>query len=134
MGSSTLRVWGNHADLGQHELLAAGDANDDVELSEPKSTGGSGGLRRLQGHYSQRSKFFGTVLPRASSLSTSPALVCAVLSALWGVAVSLMRRALGPSSTTSTALVRAVGVPAEAAVADDEECAASPAALNDDVK
>ena len=133
MGSSALGAWGNDADLGEHELLAAGDANDDVELCEPKSTGSPGGLRRLQRHYSRGSKFFGTVLPHASSLSTSPGLVCAVLPALRGVAVPLLRRALGPSSTTSTALVRAVGVPAEAAVADDEERPASPAALADNV-
>lgn len=134
MGSSALCAWRNHADPGKHELLAAGGANDDVERPRPKSTGRSDGLRRLQRHYNPRRKFFGTVLPRACSLPTSPTLVSAVLAPGGCLSLPVTRVTLGPSSAGHLAPVRAVRVSAEAAVADDEERPTSAATLDDDVK
>ena len=134
MGSSALRTWWDHPDLRKQDRLATHTANDDVEPARPKSARRSGWARRLRRHYSRRSNFLGTLLPRPSPFSSSAITVRAVGPTLWGAPLAIVGGSLDSPTTTSATRLSAIGVAAIAPVANGEESAAAAAALNDNVK
>jgi hypothetical protein len=134
MSTSALRTRLDNTNLGQHELHAAGTANDDVEATGPKPAGCPDGLRGLQGHYSRRLNFLGSLLPRALAISTPAITVSTIGTAFGGPSFAQLSAPLGSTPAVATARLRAVGLAAVAALTDEEDGATMPAALTDHVE